>query len=137
MSMSEVSSARPARLIRFGVATDNVHEGLSRRIEKLREALAHYERTCDPDYRMPTADTVDVVGAWRDQARQPGDWVRAVGKAVEAAQCGTGTDGRFDPENVGRLRTDALLTTLRSTTRARTGTRPFPWRVAATTPTPS
>lgn len=41
------SSARPARLVRFGETTDAMDEGLRRRFGALDEALAAYRATCD------------------------------------------------------------------------------------------
>lgn len=107
------SSARPARLVRFGETTDAMDEGLRRRFGALDEALAAYRATCDAAYRfVPTTDTAEVLRTWSSQLEELGRWTAEVGRgfiasqAIELYKRGFGT---FDPEDVLTLPDESII----------------------------
>ncbi|MGH9118434.1 MAG: hypothetical protein ACRD0A_11350 [Acidimicrobiales bacterium] len=105
----DVSSARPARLVRFADAAAAIDEGLRTRIGRLDEALAAYRATCESDYRLvPTTDTSEVVRAWAGRVAELGGWVGAVGEAFIAASGAGESEAEelvtlSDADIVGRL----------------------------------
>lgn len=83
----DVSSARPARLVRFGDTTGAMDDGLQARFGALDEALAAYRGTCETQYRfIPTTETTDVLRAWGGGVADLGRWVKEVGQAFITSQ---------------------------------------------------
>ena len=75
--MSGASSCHPARLQRFGRSLDALCDGLSRRAGVLDEALAAYRARCEHGFRVPTADTGQMVRALASELRDVGSMAQA------------------------------------------------------------
>lgn len=111
-AVTDISSCRPGRLVRYNDTIAAVCDGLVRRAGALDDALADYRASCSPEYRATTYATDDTLRDYTSGLRELGAWTREVGRgflvadAVEAYM--DPLSGTFDPEGI-RTRTDAEI----------------------------
>ncbi len=80
--MTDETSVRPARLLRFEGTMEATADGLRRRTDMLADAIAQYEATCNAEFRAPTSGLTTTV---RDLAGDFDDWGAWTGSIARAA----------------------------------------------------
>ncbi|MGQ0616487.1 MAG: hypothetical protein ACT4PW_05775 [Acidimicrobiia bacterium] len=93
------SSARPARLQRFGDTTAVLRDALRFPVVELAAVVAEYRRRCDPRFQARCETLAEDVEVWSFQVDELGQWVRQVGVAFE--QAGAGPLTRFGGPDPG------------------------------------
>jgi hypothetical protein len=110
------SSCRPARLRLFKTVTNDMGDGLRRRIYFVEAALRHYRATSDRAFRLDgTIDTDEILTAWVDDLVALGQFADDVGLAFERLHALDTYMGRgigIDPYGIFRQPYDEVLAEL-------------------------